>query len=175
MDEEKSKKVIDSFDLENRVHLPVVTEEEFNNAVDVLEGKDSLDAQAIVHARKEQSFLRSQLFKGRIIANCGICGKEFPVSFLTAAHIKKRSECSLSEKKDYKFIVMPMCKFGCDELYERGYVSVNEGKVVDLNAKPITPLVKEYLSNIANNECQYWNNNTAKYFQWHLGKHTKSS
>jgi hypothetical protein len=27
---------------------------------------------------------------------------------------------------------MPMCTFGCDNLYELGYIAVKEGKIVDM-------------------------------------------
>ena len=57
------------------------------------------------------------------------------MSCLVAAHIKKRAACSLEEKKDYKSIVMPMCSFGCDYLYERGYIAVSDGKIIDLKKK----------------------------------------
>jgi predicted restriction endonuclease len=44
---------------------------------------------------------------------------------LVAAHIKRRSWCTDSEKRDIENIGMLNCKFGCDELYERGFVSVD--------------------------------------------------
>ena len=61
-----------------------------------------------------------------------------------AAHIKKRSFSSTEEKLDYKNIVMPMCKFGCDELYEKGYIIIKDGQVV-INKTPITESIKIYL------------------------------
>ena len=60
---------------------------------------------------------------------CCIYNKKYPVSFLVAAHIKKRAECTLDEKKDFLNIVAPMCKMGCDELYEKGYIGVVDGSV----------------------------------------------
>ena len=78
---------------------------------------ESLDRKTEVSTRNEQRFLREHLFKNKKMAKCGICDKEYPVAFLVAAHIKRRANCSLDEKKDYKSVVMPMCKFGCDDLY----------------------------------------------------------
>ena len=36
--------------------------------------------------------------------------------------IKKRALCSLEERKDPN-IVMPMCIYGCDALFEQGYIN----------------------------------------------------
>ena len=46
------------------------------------------------------------------------------MQFLVAAHIKKRSVCTDAEKRDLKYVAMSACKFGCDELFERGYIAV---------------------------------------------------
>jgi len=158
---------MEAFDLRSEIHLPDISEQQFNNAINELEGKKSLEAQSTVESRIEQSFLRKNLFGKKAVAKCGICNKGFPVSCLVAAHIKKRAACSLEEKKDYKSIVMPMCSFGCDYLYERGYIAVSDGKIIDLKKKPITPTIAHYLSQIVGNECNYWNEATAPYFTWH--------
>ena len=73
--------------------------------------------------RVEQMYLRKFLFSGRT-ASCDLCGRHFDVEFLVAAHIKKRAVCTDSERCDVSNIVMSACKFGCDELFERGYISV---------------------------------------------------
>ena len=174
LEDSKSQRVLESFDLKSEIHLPDVSKQQFNDAVNALEGKASLEAQATVESRIEQSFLRKNLFGKRTIAKCGICNREFPVSCLVAAHIKKRAACSLEEKKDCKSIVIPMCSFGCDYLYERGYIAVADGKIVNLNKKPVTSTISQYLSQITDNECSYWNDDTAPYLQWHLEKHSKS-
>lgn len=61
---------------------------------------------------------------------CGICNKEYPINLLITAHIKKQTHCTFEEKLDYKNIVMPMCKMGCDDLYEKGYIFIRDGKVM---------------------------------------------
>ena len=65
---------------------------------------------------------------------------------------------------------MPMCSFGCDELYERGYIAVEDGKIIDIEAKPETPKIRNYFS-IKGNHCIYWNEKTAPYFRWHFLQH----
>ena len=44
------------------------------------------------------------------------------------SHIKKRRHCT-NEEQVNRNVVMPMCKFGCDELFERGYIYVEEGEI----------------------------------------------
>lgn len=61
---------------------------------------------------------------------------------------------------------MPMCKFGCDTLYEDGYISVDStGHFVRLDklmGKKVTPRVEEILDELDGRQCSYWNENTAK-------------
>ncbi len=80
-------------------------------------------------ARREQSILSQYLFEGRKMHRCAICGTEYGVGALLAAHKKKRSLCNERERLD-PHIVMPLCVFGCDHLYERGLVSIVGSRVV---------------------------------------------
>jgi hypothetical protein len=52
---------------------------------------------------------------------------------------------------------MPMCSFGCDDLYEKGYLAVRDGKIVDLHTKPVTPIIKQYIRqvNVHDSICHY--------------------
>jgi hypothetical protein len=43
-----------------------------------------------------------------------------------AAHVKQRAACTSAERLDIPAIAIPACKFGCDALYEAGYVMVDE-------------------------------------------------
>ncbi|MBO1519549.1 hypothetical protein [Oceanisphaera pacifica] len=60
-----------------------------------------LDFDSTTKSRKEQAFLRAHISGGRLQATCVLCENEYPLEFLVAAHIKKRSECSKSEKLDF--------------------------------------------------------------------------
>ena len=66
--------------------------------------------------------------------NCAICHRTFPVDLMVAAHIKPRSKCSTSERKNPN-IVMPVCKVGCDDFFEKGYIKVGKDGVVQINDK----------------------------------------
>ena len=61
---------------------------------------------------------------------CDLCGKTYPARFVRAAHIKRRADCTLDEKRDLHN-VMAACVFGCDELFEHGYIGVgSNGHIV---------------------------------------------
>ena len=93
-----------------------------------LVGLGRTDESQEVQIRKEQAILREWLFEGRTRCSCAICGEEYPISALVAAHKKKRTECTEVERVD-PFIVMPLCLFGCDFLYEERHVIVDKGTV----------------------------------------------
>ena len=78
--------------------------------------------------RLEQTILSSWLFGNKETGSCGICGQTFSVTALHAAHKRKRSLCTPTERRD-PHIVMPMCVFGCDYLYENGFIWIKDGVV----------------------------------------------
>lgn len=120
-------------------------------------------------ARAEQSKLRKLLLaRGN---SCAICGKKLPNDLLVAAHIKKRSECTDSEKGDLSNIAMLACKLGCDALYEHGYLVVNEDGIVEAG-KNLIPSNSHVVigSGRIGNRCMAHGPSTEKYFSWHRGK-----
>ncbi|MDO8269120.1 MAG: HNH endonuclease [Candidatus Levybacteria bacterium] len=171
LDEEKSVKAVNLLGLESEIYYPEISKEEFDRAVAEPSFDDPLEKESLVKARTEQGYLRSHLFHSKKVEKCGICEREFPVNFLVAAHIKKRSECTDDEKRDYKNIVIPMCKFGCDELYERGFFGINEGRVSINKNKFLTKSLEIFLNAINNRNCPYWSEGTRKYFEWHYNLH----
>lgn len=172
LDLEKSTALCEAFSLSSEIYYPKITESEYLKFVDSIAELDSLDQQSRGIVRKEQGFLRLNLFGTNKTYQCGICGKKFPVPLLVTAHIKKRSRCTLEEKKDFAHIVMPMCKFGCDELYERGYIGVVDQKITQI--KPCdTPTVESYIRGIKGRPCTYWSPATQPYFQWHFDEHSR--
>ena len=66
---------------------------------------------------------------------------------------------------------MPLCNMGCDQLYERGYVSVLNGTVVPRIKVPATSHMKEYLDRVIDNECLYFSTQNRIYFEWHWDFH----
>ena len=144
---------------------------------DYIDASKKLDKVVEYLVRTEQSFLRKKLFNDSKYATCCICNSLMPVEFVVAAHIKKRSKCEEAEKRDYKNIVTPMCKFGCDELYERGFIAVHNGNVIELSKLPDgygSDYIQEYLKKITGQKCNTYNGKSSSYFEWHYDKHKLS-
>lgn len=172
LDEDKSESVLSYFDLRSETVSQPVSENEYKDIIESFDLQD-LDIEGKSKSRAEQGFLRTALFGNKTTAKCGICRKEYPISFLVAAHIKKRSLCSKEEKLDFNNIVMPMCKFGCDDLFEKGYITISNGTVIS-NDKASTEPLMSYLSGIVGKKCDYWNESTIGYFVWHRNHHSLS-
>lgn len=96
----------------------------------VLKEFEAMESEYIGKRRAEQQYLRQYLLPG-VEGDCLLCGRTFSRDFLVGAHIKKRSLCTPEEKADIPAVAMLACRFGCDELYERGMVVVTtQGRVV---------------------------------------------
>lgn len=125
-----------------------------------------LDGDSKVKTRKEQAFLRVNLLKGSTEGCCVICHQVLPADLLVAAHIKKRSICKKTEKMDFKNIVALMCKLGCDDFFEKGYIGVESSKVIANKKKVTTPFVNAAISKLIGNAVPNWSGNK-KYYEWH--------
>jgi hypothetical protein len=124
-----------------------------------------LDGQAFAKYRKEQRALRKLLVNGAEEAGCALCGRPFPVEFLVAAHIKTRKVAPPQERQDLENIAMLACSFGCDRLFELGYVTVDELGVV-LTVPTGGPL-DLHLQLLEGNRSGAFTARSAKYFRWH--------
>ncbi|WP_155996744.1 hypothetical protein [Thioalkalivibrio sp. ALMg11] len=122
-----------------------------------------LDFDSITKSRKEQAFLRAHLSRGRTKAKCVLCENEYPLEFLVAAHIKRRSECSKSEKLDFDNIAALMCKAGCDDMFEKGYVFVSGGVVKNNEKRSTTPALDLLIRKIEGNIVSNWAGSSVYY------------
>ena len=66
-----------------------------------------------------------------------------------------------------------MCKFGCDDLYERGIISVKNKKVEILNYYKNFPHINSYLKKIDGKICNAYKESNKKYFDWHYKINTE--
>ncbi|TQM83746.1 hypothetical protein FHX81_6173 [Saccharothrix saharensis] len=123
------------------------------------------DGRAFAKYRKEQGALRKLLVRGAGQAECALCGRPFPVEFLIAAHIKARKVASSPERQDLENIAMLACSFGCDRLFELGYVAVDERGVV-LTTSTGGPL-DLHLRLLEGRRSGAFTDRSAKYFRWH--------
>ncbi|AXO37088.1 EVE domain-containing protein [Micromonospora sp. B006] len=118
--------------------------------------------------RGEQALLRQRLFGSATDAACAICGQTYPVRFLRAAHIKKRSVCEEQEARDLDHVAMPACLFGCDALFEAGYIAVDAtGHVIVIEEPGQPPGLAERLALLAGRQVDAHTTGSAAYFAWH--------
>jgi hypothetical protein len=128
-----------------------------------------LDSTATVKVRTEQALLRSRLAGDREVAECALCGHQYPLRFLVAAHIKKRSLCTDDERRDLSHVAMLACTFGCDALYEDGWITVGpDGRieVISLDTASAGRL-RDYLQQLAGQHCRAHSQSSEPYFDWH--------
>lgn len=164
MDEAKSELFLDYYGLRSEKHFEDVPDEEFEEAIRNLDG--DLDRKASSWHRKEQSKARKYLLKGKSVGSCQLCGLLMNSDFLIAAHIKRRSECQDNEKRDINGVVMLACKFGCDYLFEVGYIGVQNG-VLEKSTKLNDPKAISYISSFVGRSIEV-KESQKKYFDWHF-------
>lgn len=171
LDREQCYKFFEKYDLQSDSVIETVNEADINSVLEELERLEDTDSEILSKKRLEQAYLKKLLFGTKTVGTCAGCGNEYPLSYLVTAHIKKRAFCNSAERKD-KDVVFPMCKFGCDELFERGYISVKDGCFVKLNKKPTTEHIEKYINQMAGQPCSYYTAETLNYFDWHFNFHT---
>jgi len=129
----------------------------------------TLDMEVVSTQRREQAILRGAIgLNESTTAQCGICGKVYPVAFLVAGHIKKRSECTREERLDVHHVAMPICVFGCDALFERRLIKVVNGKIVTQPVGEIS--IDDYMRPLEANEAPGFNAARSEYFAWHASQ-----
>lgn len=115
--------------------------------------------------RREQGILQDWLFEGKTKETCAICGNKYSVHALVAAHKKKRSKCNTAERLDPN-IVMPLCLFGCDYLYEKRLVYIKDGLVREGNLSEHEDEEKKVVENLIDKKIdERWLEGPASYFE----------
>ena len=147
-----------------------ITEDEYEDLLNKIFNLRETEKLTLINRRTEQEILKKHLFGKKTTTTCACCNKEYPISYLVSAHIKRRSNCSETEKRDLN-VVFPMCKFGCDELFENGYIVVKDGQFHSMNKTPTTKDIDLYINQIEGKRCTYYNSDTEKYFKWHFEFH----
>ncbi|MGH3862704.1 hypothetical protein [Actinokineospora sp.] len=128
---------------------------------------DTLDKMAAAVRRVEQAELRKLVVGSEDTAQCAICGDVFPLRYLAAAHIKQRSKCTDEERRDLRNVAMAACAFGCDLLFELGYITVDEdGWIRTAEALP-SGRFADHVNLVGTLRCSAHRPETEPYFAWH--------
>jgi hypothetical protein len=106
------------------------TSEENHQVPDRILGElDNLDGFVRRKVRKEQMKLRKARFGNAKETECALCGRTLPTSIVRLAHIKRRSHAVGAELLDLNN-TMGACTLGCDELFERGILTVDDSGTI---------------------------------------------
>ena len=85
---------------------------------------------------------------------------------MVAAHIKPRSKCSISERKNPN-VVMPVCKVGCDDFFEKGYLIVDEHGILQIKRNlSSSSALASILDFYEGKQCTHFNESTAVFFAY---------
>ena len=104
--------------------------------------------------------------------DCSICGNNYPTELIWCSHIKKRKYCTKKERLDLENIVIPMCKFGCDDLFEKGYIYVQKQIIKNNTSKKTTKDLRNFLYDLIGRTIPdlYYNEERIKYYEYHKEK-----
>lgn len=127
------------------------------------------DRWALGAVRAEQGFLRNQQLQLRG-SSCSLCGQKLPDEFLVAAHIKPRFACTEQERQDIRNVSMLACLFGCDALFERGYLVVGDDGNIEVG-RPGPGPVGDRIKGLIGRKCLAYDERSRGYFGWHRQTH----
>ncbi|NKX56756.1 HNH endonuclease [Arthrobacter sp. E918] len=127
------------------------------------------DRLAVTAVRAEQRFLRDQQVR-RWGSSCCLCGGSLSEELLVAAHIKPRWACSETERMDTGNVAMLACLFGCDALYELGYIVVDDQGRIG-RGRPGSARVESRLQDLVGRRCPAYGEESGRYFAWHRQHH----
>ena len=145
---------------------PAATAPSIKSELSAAMAQVDLDVDSVRKRRVEQSLLRALLLGGNDLGACVLCGEQFPENMLVAAHVKRRSDCSDEEKRDFMNVAALMCKLGCDDLFEKGYVYVEASTVRARPARRSTSAVNAAIEALAGRSVPNWTG-SQKYYDWH--------
>lgn len=126
----------------------------------------SLDLPVDTWRRAEQKILRALRLTGIDAAPCSLCGRELPEGLLVLAHIKPRAQCTDEERRDHANNTLLACRLGCDELFERGYIAVRAGRVVEGRRAAETSDARLMVDTLVGRTCSDWTEMSSPYFDW---------
>ena len=114
--------------------------------------------------RLEQSLLREYHLK-KTHTNCSLCHKFLPNSLIHIGHIWKRSQIKDEKIRKNLDIAMPVCKLGCDDLFEKEFIIVNSmGQILRNDKKNFTDELKKFTQQYNGKKCLHFSDKTQDFF-----------
>ncbi|QLE70872.1 hypothetical protein FGW37_03980 [Streptomyces rectiverticillatus] len=134
----------------------------------VVEHTGEMNTFAKVLVRREQQKLRRKKFGSEPTElTCAFCERVLPPRMVRAAHIKRRSVANREEQLNLSNITAA-CLIGCDELFEHGYIYVNEDGLIEAGVQAdVTADLKRAAINVAGRAMKDYNDASAPFFAWH--------
>lgn len=130
------------------------------------------DVEIVARVRSEQTALRTYLLDGRVLAECGLCGRKLEKEFLVAGHIMPRSTLSNAQRRRFHEIAMLVCLLGCDALFELGYIVVDGTGTIRTGRPPSEEHVQTEVARRVGRSAAAWTAHTAGSFRAHLQRHS---
>ena len=115
-------------------------------------------------SRKEQALLREFHLKQNK-TQCSLCHRILPNELIVAAHIWERSKIKNDEIRKDPNIAMPLCKLGCDDLFEKKYLIVDSEGMIQKNEERIESELENFVEQYKNKKCLHFNEKTKLYFK----------
>ncbi|WP_320537691.1 hypothetical protein [Pseudarthrobacter sp. IC2-21] len=134
---------------------------------------ETTDIAGAMFRRAEQRYLREALL-ARYGNQCAICGRFLPKNLLIAAHIKLRSQSSHRDRLDFAAAAMLACSLGCDALFERGYLTVDDGGLVRTTPWD-DPELLSVLDKLGGSRCLAFSEATKENFEFHRQSHNNGT
>jgi len=73
----------------------------------------------------------------------------------------------LQEERLNPNVVMPMCNFGCDELFEKGIISVDIFGNFYQKKETNSDTIQKHIDSIIGKKCDYYSDDSEIFFKWH--------
>ncbi|MFD7986779.1 hypothetical protein ACFV4M_25820 [Kitasatospora indigofera] len=148
--------------------VPAGTTEDATESPDrYLDIDGDLDQRAGTLVRREQQRLRRRKFGTRERIDCALCGRSLPSRFVHTAHVKRRRDCDIFERRDLANS-MGACVLGCDVLFEHGYLYVaDDGTVTATPAARTDPGLRDALAFAEGRLCAAFDTDSRPFFAWH--------
>lgn len=138
---------------------------------DALRFDGPVDGKRLMAYRREQRRLKELKFGDATEVTCDLCGRVLPRRFVRAAHVKRRADCEYPEQLKLENI-MAACALGCDEVFEHGYIYVDDdGKIKPGPRCDVFPVVRGFVElTFADRECRAYSASSKPFFEYHRGQ-----